>query len=149
PREQWLSDRPLRTSPFHARTEALGAEFFEAAGWERPQWYESNAHLLEELREQLPEREAEWDRRWWSPPIAAEHLALRGGVALIDLGACAIFDVRGAGALELLERLAMARIDVSVGRVVYTPLLTPRGTFRSDLTIVRRGAEDFRVITGG
>src|SRR5699024_11419365 len=53
------------------------------------------------------------------------------------------------GALELLEHLAMARVDVSVGRVVYTPLLTPRGTFRSDLTIVRRGAEDFRVITGG
>src|SRR5699024_19835 len=59
PREQWLSDRPLRTSPFHARTEALGAEFFEAAGWERPQWYESNAHLLQELRERIPEREAE------------------------------------------------------------------------------------------
>src|SRR5699024_5721598 len=70
-------------------------------------------------------------------------------VALIDLGAFAIFDVRGPGALELLEHLAMARVDVSVGRVVYTPLLTPRGTFRSDLTIVRRGAEDFRVITGG
>ena len=149
PREQWLSDRPLRTSPFHARTEALGAEFFEATGWERPQWYESNAHLLEQFRDLIPERGAEWDRRWWSPLIEAEHLAMRERVALIDLGAFAIFDVRGPGALELLEHLAMARVDVSVGRVVYTPLLTPRGTFRSDLTIVRRGAEDFRVITGG
>ncbi|ATG51658.1 glycine cleavage system protein T [Brachybacterium vulturis] len=149
PREQWLSDRPLRTSPFHPRTEALGAQFFEAAGWERPQWYESNAGLLEEHGERIPAREAEWDRRWWSPIIEAEHLAMRERVALIDLGAFAIFDVRGPGALDLLERLAVARIDVPVGRVVYTPLLTPRGTFRSDLTIVRRGPEEFRVITGG
>ncbi|MDN5898938.1 MAG: FAD-dependent oxidoreductase [Brachybacterium sp.] len=149
PREQWLSDRPLRTSPFHPRTEALGAQFFEAAGWERPQWYESNAGLLEELGDRIPAREAEWDRRWWSPIIEAEHLAMRKRAALIDLGAFAIFDVRGPGALEMLEQLAVARIDVPVGRVVYTPLLTPRGTFRSDLTIVRRGPEDFRVITGG
>ena len=30
-------------SPFYEREQALGAVFFEAAGWERPQWYESNA----------------------------------------------------------------------------------------------------------
>ncbi|MDN6303367.1 MAG: FAD-dependent oxidoreductase [Brachybacterium sp.] len=149
PREQWLSDRPLRTSPFHPRTEALGAQYFEAAGWERPQWYESNAGLAAEHADRIPEREAEWDRRWWSPIIEAEHLAMRERVALIDLGAFAIFDVCGPGALDLLEQLAVARIDVPIGRVVYTPLLTPRGTFRSDLTIVRRGPQDFRVITGG
>lgn len=149
PREQWLSDRPLRTSPFHPRTEALGAQYFEAAGWERPQWYESNTGLLEEYGDRIPERSAEWDRRWWSPIIEAEHLAMRERVALVDLGAFAIFDVRGPGALRYLEQLAVARIDVGVGRVVYTPLLTPAGTFRSDLTIVRRGPDDFRVITGG
>ena len=48
PGEQWASDRNLRLSPMHARHEALGAAFFEAAGWERPQWYESNAPLVEE-----------------------------------------------------------------------------------------------------
>ena len=149
PREQWLSDRPLRTSPFHPRTEALGAQYFEAAGWERPQWYESNAPLLEEYREHIPARPHEWDARWWSPIIEAEHLAMRERVAMIDLGAFAIFDVTGPGALAYLEHLAMARVDVQVGRVVYTPLLTPAGGFRSDLTIVRRGTDRFRVITGG
>ena len=39
--------RPLRTSPFHPRQEALGARFLEGGGWERPQWYEANAPLLE------------------------------------------------------------------------------------------------------
>lgn len=149
PREQWLSDRPLRTSPFHPRTQALGAQYFETAGWERPQWYESNAGLLEEYGDRIPERTAEWDRRWWSPIIEAEHLAMRDRVAVVDLGAFSLIDVQGPGALEFLEQLAVARLDVRIGRVVYTPLLTSTGTFRSDLTIVRRGEEDFRVITGG
>ncbi|HWS33108.1 MAG TPA: FAD-dependent oxidoreductase [Actinoplanes sp.] len=34
--------RPLRTSPFHPRQVTLGAEFLEAAGWERPHWYNAN-----------------------------------------------------------------------------------------------------------
>ncbi|MGP9539830.1 GcvT family protein [Brachybacterium sp. AOP43-C2-M15] len=149
PREQWLSDRPSRTSPVHARTAALGAEYYEAAGWERPQWYGANASLQVRFAERIAPRTHEWDRRWWSPIIEAEHLAMREGVAMIDLAAFAILDVRGPGACAVLEHLALARIDVPVGRAVYTPLLTPAGTFRSDLTIVRRGEQDFRVITGG
>jgi glycine cleavage system aminomethyltransferase T len=38
---------------------------------------------------------------------------------------------------------------VAVGRVVYTPMLTPRGTFRADLTIMRLADDVFRVVTGG
>src|SRR5699024_239691 len=124
PREQWLSNRPLRTSPFHPRTETLGAQYFETAGWERPHWYEPDAELLRRYADRIDERTHEWDARWWSPNIEAEHLAMRDGVAMIDLGAFAVFDVTGPGALAYLERLAMARVDVRVGRVVYTPLLT-------------------------
>ena len=42
-------------------------------------------------------REAEWESRWWSPIINAEHLAMRDRVAMIDLTAFAIFDVVGPG----------------------------------------------------
>ncbi|HLS64936.1 MAG TPA: FAD-dependent oxidoreductase [Ruania sp.] len=149
PREQWLSNRPVRTSPFHPRTTALGAVYFEAGGWERPQWYESNAGLVEQYADQIPQRSAEWDARWWSPIIEAEHLAMRDRVAMIDVSAFAVFDVSGSGALDYLQQMAMAQVDRPVGRVVYTPLLAPNGGFRSDLTIVRRGDQDFRVITGG
>ncbi|MFW6091738.1 MAG: FAD-dependent oxidoreductase, partial [Actinomycetota bacterium] len=121
PREQWLSNRPQRVSPFHAREVALGAEFFETGGWERPQWYESNRPLLEEY--EVEDRPHEWDRRWWSPITNAEHLAMRDRVAMIDLTAFAQFDVTGPGALDYLERMAMARVDRPVGRVVYTPIL--------------------------
>jgi glycine/D-amino acid oxidase-like deaminating enzyme len=38
PYEQWQHSRNIRLSPFHARTEALGAVYFQTAGWERPHW---------------------------------------------------------------------------------------------------------------
>ena len=40
PREQWASERNVRTAPYHDRTEALGAVYFLAGGMERPHWYE-------------------------------------------------------------------------------------------------------------
>jgi glycine cleavage system aminomethyltransferase T len=94
-------------------------------------------------------RDAEWDARWWSPIINAEHLAMRERAAMFDLTAFCVFDVTGPGALDTVQRVAMRQMDVPIGRVVYTPVLTPRGGFRSDLTIMRLGDEQFRVVTGG
>ena len=149
PGEQWGSGRDLRLPPFHAREQALGAVFFEAAGWERPHWYASNEGLLEEYGDRAGGRTAEWDARWWSPIINAEHLAMRDRAAMFDLTAFCIFDVTGPGALDLVQRVAMRQMDVPIGRVVYTPVLTPGGGFRSDLTIMRLDDETFRVVTGG
>jgi glycine cleavage system aminomethyltransferase T/glycine/D-amino acid oxidase-like deaminating enzyme len=149
PGEQWESNRRVRLSPFYEREQALGAVFFEAAGWERPQWYESNASLLEEYGDRVTRREAEWESRWWSPIINAEHLAMRDRAGIVDLSAFAVFDVTGPSALEVVQRVAMRQMDVARGRVVYTPLLTPGGSFKQDLTIMRLGEEAFRVVTGG
>ncbi|HEX6383096.1 MAG TPA: FAD-dependent oxidoreductase [Anaerolineae bacterium] len=149
PREQWESNRQVRVSPFYLREKELGAVFFETAGWERPQWYESNKNLLNEYDDRIQQRPHEWDARWWSPIISAEHLAMRDRVAMIDLSAFAIFDVTGPGALDYIQRMAVNQMDVKVGRAVYTPLLAPNGGFKADLTIMRRGENDFRIVTGG
>jgi glycine cleavage system aminomethyltransferase T/glycine/D-amino acid oxidase-like deaminating enzyme len=147
PGEQWASNRDVRLSSFHARERELGAVFFEAAGWERPHWYESNAPLVEEYG--VAGREAEWESRWWSPIINAEHLAMRDRAAMFDLTAFCVFDIVGPGALECVQKVSMRQMDVKLGKVVYTPVLTPRGGFRSDLTVMRLGDEHFRVVTGG
>jgi glycine cleavage system aminomethyltransferase T len=149
PGEQWGSNRDVRIPPFHARQRELGAAFFEAAGWERPQWYESNAPLLEEYGDRITRREAEWDSRWWSPISNAEHLAMRDRAGMVDLSAFAIFDIAGPGALAAVQGVAVRQMDVPVGRVVYTPILAPGGGFKADLTIMRLGEELFRVVTGG
>ena len=149
PSEQWASNRDIRLAPFHAREKELGAFFFEAAGWERPFWYESNAPLLEEFGDRVTRRTAEWEARWWSPIINAEHLAMRERAGLFDLSAFTIFDITGPGALASVQRAALRQMDVPVGRNVYTPVLSPEGGFKSDLTIMRLGDEHFRVVTGG
>ena len=149
PSEQWESDRKVRLSPFYDRELELGAVFYEAAGWERPQWYQSNRMLLDQYADRIVRREAEWDARWWSPIINAEHLAMRDRCAMVDLTAFTVFDVTGPGALDAVQRLAMRQMDVAVGRVVYTPILTPSGGFKQDLTIMRIGDDVFRVVTGG
>jgi glycine cleavage system aminomethyltransferase T len=48
-----------------------------------------------------------------------------------------------------VQKVSMRQMDVKLGKVVYTPVLTPRGGFRSDLTVMRLGDEHFRVVTGG
>ncbi len=149
PAEQWESGRPLRLGPAYQRERELGAVFFETAGWERPFWYASNAGLLERYAGRLMERAGEWESRWWSPIINAEHLAMREHCGLVDLSAFAIFDVTGPGALNSVQSLAVAQLDVRPGRVVYTSLLNEAGGFVADLTIMRLGPQRFRVVTGG
>ena len=149
PSEQWASNRDVRQSPINAREKELGAVFFETAGWERPFWYASNQGLLREFGEQVMPRAGEWESRWWSPIINAEHLAMRDRVGMVDLSAFAIFDVTGPGALGYLQRVAVSQMDVPVGRVVYTPLLNEAAGIKADLTVMRLDADAFRVVTGG
>ena len=98
---------------------------------------------------QLMPRTGEWESRWWSPIINAEHLAMRESAALIDLSAFAVLDIAGPGALDAVQYLAVAQMDVAIGRVVYTSLLDAAGGFRADLTIMRIATDNFRVVTGG
>jgi glycine cleavage system aminomethyltransferase T/glycine/D-amino acid oxidase-like deaminating enzyme len=149
PMEQWASNRDVRLSPFNARQRDLGAVFFEAAGWERPYWYGANESLLAEYGERVMPRAAEWEARWWSPIVNAEHLAMRDRAAIVDLSAFAIFDITGPGACAYLERLCVNRMDVAPGRTVYTPLLNNAGGILADLTIMRLAHDRFRVVTGG
>jgi glycine cleavage system aminomethyltransferase T len=148
PAEQYESDRDQRLAPMHESQKKLGAFFFETAGWERPHWYESNANLLEEYGDAVMPREHEWDSRWWSPIINAEHLRMREAAAVIDLSAFCIFDIEGPEALDVVQGTCVAQCDVAVGKVIYTPVLDARGGFRSDLTVMRLGEEHFRVVTG-
>ena len=149
PAEQYASDRGIRWSPMKDAQEAAGAVFYETVGWERPWWYESNAPLVDKYGDAVMPREAEWDSRWWSPIINAEHLAMREAAGVIDLTAFCIFDITGPGALASVQQTCVAQCDVAVGKVIYTPVLDTAGGFISDLTVMRLGDDHFRVVTGG
>jgi glycine cleavage system aminomethyltransferase T/glycine/D-amino acid oxidase-like deaminating enzyme len=149
PKEQAYSARDVRLPPMHSQELSLGALFIEGGGWERPLYYESNSALLEEYAGRLLERGDTWESRNWSPIINAEHLAMRDRVGMVDLSAFCAFDVVGPGVVDYLQQLAVGQIDVAVGRVVYTSLLTSNGGIKADLTIMRLGPQHYRIVTGG
>ena len=149
PLEQYLTNRNVRLSPFNAHEKELGAVFYETAGWERPFWYECNKDLVSKFGDKVMPRTAEWESRWWSPIINAEHLQMRESAGIVDLSAFAIFDITGPSALAVVQKAALRQMDVAIGRVVYTPILGPSGGFKSDLTIMRLAHDHFRVVTGG
>src|SRR3954447_1422470 len=147
PRQQSEQARGLRRTPFYEREAGLGAEFFESAGWERPQWYEANAALIADDGGYQPA--SEWAARYWSPIVAAEHQACRERVGLFDISPFTKVEVSGRGAAAYVQRMAANDVDRPVGTVVYTAMLGPRAGIMCDLTITRIDEDRFWVVTGG
>ncbi|MCC5477797.1 GcvT family protein [Streptomyces barringtoniae] len=138
--------RPIRTSPFHARQQQHGAFFLEANGWERPQWYEANASLVEGRDIPTPN---DWAARYWSPIVGAEAQVTREKVALYDMTALKRLEVSGPGAADFLEGLVTGKVAKSVGSVTYTLLLDHDGGIRSDITVARLARDRFQVGANG
>lgn len=140
PLQPMESPRPLRTTGFYPRQQELGAFFLEAAGYERPQWYEVNAHLVE--RYPSPPRDA-WSAQFWSPIIGSEASAVREGVGLFDITTLKRIEVTGKGALEFLEKLTTGNLHKKPGAITYCLLLNESAGIMSDITVMRRGEQDF------
>jgi glycine cleavage system T protein len=148
PNEVASSVRNLRFSPYHARLLELGGEMIPMASVETAYWYNSNERLLERYGDRFPHRSG-WDATAWSPLIGAEHIALRESAGLVDwTAAIGPVEISGPGALAFLNRLCTSQIDVRPGRIVYTLMLSPRGTIKRDLTIWRIAEDRFWLLTG-
>ena len=143
PGHERQAGRPLKVSPVNARHRDLGAAFGEKSGWERVNWYESNADAGDEST-----RPDGWAGMLWSPAIGAEHRACRESAALFDESSFAKLDVTGPGAAAFLERLCANGVARRVGAVTYTQLLNPRGGVECDLTVTRLAEDRFRIVTG-
>ncbi len=143
PNEEREAGRPLRTSPTCEALAALGAAFGEKSGWERPNWFESNAAAGDEAL-----RPRGWAGMHWSPAIGAEALATRRTAGLFDETSFGKIEIVGPGAVAFLGRLCANDVDVPVGRIVYTQLLNQRGGIECDLTVTRVAADRYLMITG-
>jgi glycine cleavage system aminomethyltransferase T/glycine/D-amino acid oxidase-like deaminating enzyme len=135
--------RPLRVSPTYERLRTLGAAFGEKSGWERANWFESNAAGGDESL-----RPRGWAGKLWSPAIGAEHLACRESAALFDETSFAKIEVSGEGAADLLEHLCDNRVARDVGAITYTQMLNARGGIECDFTVTRLAEDRFWIVTG-
>jgi len=143
PNEERLAGRPLRTSPTYEVLAGLGASFGEKSGWERPNWFESNAAAGDESL-----RPRGWAGEHWSPAIGAEALATRTTAGLFDESSFAKLEITGSGATAFLGRMCANDIDRAIGSIVYTQLLDARGGIQADLTVTRLGTERYLLVTG-
>ena len=146
PKWQRHRQRGLRRTPFYSAQDDLDAEFFESGGWESPQWYESNAGLLDEYS--VAPRSG-WEAEHWSRIEGAEHLAVRDGVGLFDQTSFIKIGIEGAGARSFVQRLFANDMDIDVGQLRYTTMLDTDGGVRADLTVTRLDKDQFLVLTGG
>jgi glycine cleavage system T protein len=143
PFEEPESARQRRLSPVDAQLRALGAVMGEKFGWERPNWFASNAG-----GDAAPHVPRGWARHNWSPAIAVEHAATREAAGLFDFTSFGKYELEGAGVLGLLQRLADNDMDKPPGTVTYTQMLNLQGGVECDLTVTRLAPDRFIIITG-
>jgi 4-methylaminobutanoate oxidase (formaldehyde-forming) len=139
PREELASVRPLRRSPLYDRLRDRAAVFGSKNGWER-----ANYFLPHDAAEPAPTLDTPGGLPW----MLDEQRACRENAVVFDQASFSKFVLKGRDALAVLERICANRIDVPVGRIVYTALLNERGGFESDLTITRSGEREFFILTG-
>ncbi|MDT4938961.1 MAG: hypothetical protein QOG80_2632 [Pseudonocardiales bacterium] len=136
--------RPLRVSPVYPWHADHGAQFGEKAGWERVDWYASNAAAAP--ANATPPRG--WAGRYWSPAIVAEHLGTRATAGLFDETSFAKIEVTGPAAAEFLQWVCDNDVAREVGAITYTQALNSRGGIESDFTVTRTGDDAFLIVTG-
>ncbi|MEO0864659.1 MAG: FAD-dependent oxidoreductase, partial [Pseudomonadota bacterium] len=143
PDEEREACRPLKTAPAYDRQKALGAQFGQVNGWERPNYYGPTdaPHSFD--------HDARSFRRggWWQY-AADEAKAIREGVGLIDATAFTKHRLTGPGATAFLDWFTCNKLP-RVGRINLTYALTSAGTTRTEYTIVREGENDYYLVSAG
>ena len=143
PNHEREAGRPLRLTPANAWHAEHGAAFGEKSGWERVNWYDSNADAGNEAL-----RPRGWAGQHWSPAIGAEHVGTRESVGLFDESSFAKLEIAGPGAATLVERLCDNHVAREPGKITYTQMLNGRGGIECDFTVTRLSEEQFLIVTG-
>ena len=113
--------------------------FGSKLNWERANYF---------LPPKAPEPPPTLDTPGWLPHVLDEQRACREDVVVFDQTSFAKFVLKGRDALAVLQRLCANEMDVAPGRIVYTAMLNARGGIESDLTVLRRTAHEFFIVTG-
>lgn len=137
PTRQYATSRGVRRTAAHDRLAALGAQFGELSGWERPMWFGTPGENVDA-----------YGRPGWFALTAEEHHAVRTAVGLFDQSSFGKLMVQGPDACKLLDRVSAGAMDVEPGKVVYTQWLNDEAGIEADLTVTRISTDRYLVVTG-
>jgi aminomethyltransferase len=118
------SEAATRKTPLHGVHVAAGARMVPFAGWEMPVQYTG---------------------------VVDEHLAVRTRVGLFDVSHMGEVRVTGSQALAFVQHVTCNDVSrLAPGRIQYSGLMTPQGTFVDDLLVHKLAeSEYFLVINAG
>lgn len=134
PNREFESGRPQRVSPLYERLAERGACSGTRMGWERPLVFGA-------------ELDYSWGRPGWQAQSSAEQLACRQDVAVFDQTSFSKYRVDGPGALDTLQWVCAASVDVPVGGCVYTPWLNQDAGYEADVTVTRTAEDAFWIVS--
>lgn len=140
PDEERPAARPLKTAPCYDRMKALGAQFGQVNGWERPNYFAPigfDDHAARSFRR----------GGWWEHAVT-EAKAIRATAGLIDATAFTKHVLTGPGATRFLDWFTTNKLP-KVGRINLTYALTATGTTRSEYTIVRQAEDQYYLVSAG
>jgi dimethylglycine dehydrogenase len=137
PNEELTAARPLKTTPIYDRLKSANAAFGDYWGLEHALWFAPPGSE--------PVEEITFRRSNAHPHVAAEVMATRTGVGLIEISNYGKFEVEGPGAEAWLSRLMANRMPAT-GRIVLSPMLNDRGRLVGDFTIARLAADRFFLV---
>jgi aminomethyltransferase len=119
-----LNPQAVKTTPLGRAHRQAGARMVEFAGWDMPVQYTG---------------------------VIDEHLAVRTRAGLFDVSHMGEVDVKGPEALAYLQHVTSNDVSrLAPGRIQYSALTTPEGTFVDDLLVHKMAEGDyFLVINAG
>ncbi|WP_138473224.1 FAD-dependent oxidoreductase [Poseidonocella sp. HB161398] len=137
PGKQLKTARDLRRLPLDAEYRKAGAHMGQVYGWERPLYFGKTE-----------EPQMTFGRPDWFGNVEAEVTAAHEKAAIFDASPFGKIDVTGPEAEAFLARVCAGHVGRKPGSVIYTAVLNDRGTFESDITVQRLGAERYRLFVG-
>ncbi len=166
PDEERVAARPLKTTPVHARMEALGAVFGSVYGWERPGWFAPQGYSLsaDELNSDdtltnhnhaPPSRDGQIKEKWsfrrsnYFKYVGEECVNTMRHVGIQDMSAFAKCFITGPGAEAWLESILANKMPKKVGRVALCHLLTPLGGVRAEFTVFKAREQVYYLVSAG
>ena len=82
----------------------------------------------------------------WFENQKQEHQAVRQNIGIFDMSSFGKIRVEGEGALDFLQTICTAQMNVPIGRIVYTQMLNNKGGIESDLTVSRLSEKSFLLV---
>jgi dimethylglycine dehydrogenase len=136
PNEELPAGRPLNTTPAYGVWKAQRAVFGAGYGLEQVNYFAPEGEVLFET--------PSFRRSNAFDPVGEECRAVRTAVGINEIHNFGKYEVTGADAETWLSRIMANRMPQE-GRIVLTPMLSPKGRLLGDFTVAKLGPERFQL----